>query len=146
MQRGDDWDGGNADGLVGGSGLGTVVRVDRKSGVVAVKWESGNYGFYKMGVGGKYEVKIATIKKTEPFSLEENKDILESESEYELESDEDENVVTNKEVNNIVFATEQQCEVCGSLWTEKVKDGDNIIFRCIKHRKKNKPSKILKLI
>ena len=140
VERGDDWDGGNADGLVGGTGLGTIVRSPGNSGVVAVKWDSGNYGFYKMGSGGKYEVKIAVIGKTVYTGSEENEEEFGNNTDDEYESDEDEN--SKEEKNNIVLDTEQQCEVCGSFWTEKVREGENIIFRCIKHRKEKKQRNI----
>ena len=130
--RGADWGGGNADGLEGGSGRGAVVRGDGNKGVVAVKWENGNYGFYKMGAGGKYEVKIAppVISQVMDNKLEETRSTA-SEEEYGTE-DEDENGL---KVNTRLLGTEQGCEVCGSRWTEKMREGKDILFRCIKHRK-----------
>ena len=57
--RGIDWSGGNADGHQGGSGEGVVTKVDGKTGVVSVRWDNDNYGYYRMGAGGKFELKKA---------------------------------------------------------------------------------------
>ena len=132
--RGADWSGGNADGLVGGTGEGTVVRCDGKNGVVAVKWDNGNYGLYKMGAGGKYDLKIAQPVAGEGMDkLGENENITESDSEdeYETDSEDDED---HNPTKARMFSTGQKCEVCGSIWTETVREGGRVVIRCIKHR------------
>jgi hypothetical protein len=45
--RGIDWIGGNADGARGGKlGEGTVTKA-MKAGMVGVKWDNGNFGYYR---------------------------------------------------------------------------------------------------
>ena len=36
--------------------LGTVTRRDVRKGIVFVRWESGNFGIYRMGVAGVWDV------------------------------------------------------------------------------------------
>ena len=133
--RGMDWMGGNADGLDGGTGKGTVMRGDGKSGVVAVKWDNSNYGFYKMGADGKFELKPAPLDiVSTDVDLKDKTLVEESESEYE-ESDYEEADI--KKIFTQAFDTDHACEVCGSIWTEKVKSASDeaVVFRCIKHRR-----------
>ena len=89
MVRGADWVGGNADELEGGSGRGAVVRGTK--GVVAVKWENGNYRFYKMGAGGKVKIAPPVINQV-IYKLEETRSTpdYDSEDESETEDAEDE--------------------------------------------------------
>ena len=133
--RGVDWGGGNADGLEGGTGNGTVVRRDESNGVAAVKWDNGNYGFYKMGAGGKFELKIAPSEASEVIErLGEKKILIEHDEEDEYVTDDEDNENVSP-VTTRLLSTEHECEVCGSLWAERVRKGEKIIFRCIKHRK-----------
>ena len=72
IHRGPDWKGGNADGLLGGSGEGTVTKVvivviasfflhltsesqaAGKAGMVSVKWDNGNYGYYRFSTSNRF--------------------------------------------------------------------------------------------
>jgi len=60
--------------------------------------------------------------------------VEESESDFE-ESDYEEADI--KKISTQVFSTDHACEVCGSIWTEKVKSASDeaVVFRCIKHRR-----------
>ena len=114
MVRGHDWSGGDAD----GEGEGTVTKVDGKNGVVSVRWNNGNYGYYRMGAGGKFELKLApkpVVELLKPMKKEEE------ESEYE--TDEEELVIEVKPEPvkvelPVVKAPAKSCEYCGGTWTE----------------------------
>ena len=123
--RGHDWSGGEAD----GAGEGEVTKVDGKIGVVSVRWNNGNFGYYRMGAGGKFELKIApkpVIEYLPPkptVKLEEE----EEESEYEdseEEAEEEEEVETEREEVRpsppvaAVSAACKVCEYCGGTWTD----------------------------
>lgn len=123
--RGLDWTGGDADGC----GEGEVTRVDGRNGVVSVRWNNGNFGYYRMGAGGKFELKMAPkpviehLPRKAAVTLQE-----ESESEYE-ESEEETGEVADcdsdceRGVKVVVeappaLAVVKECEYCGGAWTE----------------------------
>ena len=112
--RGHDWCGGDAD----GEGEGTVTKVDGKNGVVSVRWENGNYGYYRMGAGGKFELKMAPkpIVERTPAKVKE----IESESEYETEEEEEviQTEIEPVKVESVVKTPSKCCEYCGGVWTE----------------------------
>ena len=130
--RGIDWAGGNADGHQGGTGEGVVTKVDGKNGVVSVRWDNDNYGYYRMGAGGKIELKRAPpppykapemIKKSLPESII----ITEEECEYETEREHDEakeekivEIVQKipKLVTHPQVSVGKLCEICCNPWTE----------------------------
>ena len=126
--RGIDWAGGNADGHQGGTGEGVVTKVDGKSGVVSVRWDNDNYGYYRMGAGGKYELKRAPPP---PYKAPEIRrksiTITVEECEYETESEPDEvtEEVIVETVENISklethppVSAGKFCEICSNPWIE----------------------------
>ena len=123
--RGHDWSGGEAD----GGGEGEVTKVDGKNGVVSVRWDNGNFGYYRMGAGGKFELKIAPKPVIEYLPKKPTVRLEEKESEYEdsgeEETDEDEVVVgaEREEVRpssplSVESADRKACEYCGGTWTD----------------------------
>ena len=83
--RGVDWRGGHAD----GSGEGTVTKTDGR-GMAAVKWDNGNYGYYRMGASSRYEIKPVPASRVDGSKLggqeeeEEVEEETDSETEYGL--------------------------------------------------------------
>ena len=130
--RGVDWAGGNADGHQGGTGEGVVTKVDGKNGVVSVRWDNGNYGYYRMGAGGRFELKMAPPppykhKEIRRKSQEEAEIVSEEEWESETESEseqEEEKHVEEPIPNPPKVATPppviagKVCEFCRNPWTE----------------------------
>ena len=124
--RGHDWSGGEAD----GGGEGEVTKVDGKNGVVSVRWDNGNFGYYRMGAGGKFELKIAPKPVIEYLPKKPIVRLEEEESEYEEseeETDDDEVVVEveaeREEVRPsspvaVESAACKLCEYCGGAWTD----------------------------
>ena len=144
--RGIDWAGGNADGHEGGTSEGLVTKVDGKNGVVSVRWDNDNYGYYRMGAGGKIELKKAPPlpykpperrrrskidldilierRKSRPATICISEDEWEYETESEPELEEEEKVAEPaKNISKIatsptpVFAG-KLCEICCNPWTE----------------------------
>jgi len=116
--RGPDWKGGNADGLLGGSGEGTVTKAAGKAGMVSVKWDNGNYGYYRMGAGNKYELRTAI-----PPPPPTPPPLPSPESEYESEYDEEEEEEEEESPDPPAPARTPtppppQCEMCGLVLTE----------------------------
>ena len=58
--RGRDWSYGNHDGF----GVGKIFSCVVKNGTTfwQVEWDNGNIGYFKMGLDGKYELKILDFK------------------------------------------------------------------------------------
>ena len=80
-----------------------------------------------------YELKIAPPVTSDVVdNLGESKKIIENdpEDEYEMDNEDDEN---KNQIAAKLFSTGQQCEVCGSVWTERVMEREQILIRCIKH-------------
>ena len=95
-------------------------QVDGKNGVVSVRWNNGNYGYYRMGSKGKFELKIApkpVIEYIKPKPV-----VKEVESEYEDEDDEEPEVVNLESESSpppvVVKTPVKSCEYCGGTWTE----------------------------
>ena len=98
--------------------------MDGKNGVVSVRWNNGNYGYYRMGAGGKFELKMApkpvvTYMKRE-IKVEEEE---EEESEYEDDVEEAPVIVEEKLKPKpvqlpVVKPDAKTCEYCGGTWTE----------------------------
>ena len=96
-------------------------QVDGKNGVVSVRWNNGNYGYYRMGSKGKFELKIAPkpvveyIKPKPPVNEEE-------ESEYETDDEEPEVIDPEPQPAPspvvVVKTPVKTCEYCGGTWTE----------------------------
>ena len=126
--RGHDWSGGDAD----GGGEGEVTKVDGKNGVVSVRWNNGNFGYYRMGAGGKFELKMAprpvieylprqpalTLREEE----EEEEDSEYEDSEEETEEDGDGDVDIEERERDVASPVRvvvvKVCEYCGGSWTE----------------------------
>jgi len=114
--RGHDWSGGDAD----GSGEGLVTKVDGKNGVVSVRWDNGNYGYYRMGSGGKFELKLApkpVIEYVKPPQVNTEES---DESEYETDEETVEEIVEKKPPDPLPIKKPcgKTCEYCGGYWTE----------------------------
>ena len=122
--RGHDWTGGDAD----GGGEGEVTKVDGKNGVVSVRWDNGNFGYYRMGAGSKFELKMAprpvieylprkppvTLQEEEESEYEDSEDDTEEDGDCEVESEERE----REECPVSVVREVKVCEYCGGSWTE----------------------------
>ena len=128
--RGHDWSGGEAD----GGGEGEVTKVDGKNGVVSVRWNNGNFGYYRMGAGGKFELKMAPRPVIEYLPKRPTVKLEEVESEYEDteedtdDGEEEEEVVVVEEAEReevrpspplaLVSAGCKVCEYCGGTYTD----------------------------
>ena len=125
--RGHDWSGGEAD----GAGEGEVTKVDGKNGVVSVRWNNGNFGYYRMGAGGKFELKMAPKPVIEYLP---KKPTVKLEEEEEESEDTEEETDEEEEVEEVVEAEREEvrpslplapvstafkvCEYCGGTYTD----------------------------
>ena len=109
-----------------------VTKLDGRGGVVSVRWDNGNYGYYRMGAAGKFELKPAQRpggiearkQRSEKVDTEEESLTEEEEEEEDEEEGEEELVsscdqtVAGATVNEVSCETVLQesgprCEYCG---------------------------------
>merc|ERR1719431_1132707 len=117
--------------VVRGTGEGVVTKVDGKTGVVSVRWDNDNYGYYRMGAGGKFELKKAPPPPYKPdIRLKSDVDVSISEEEWEYETEseceesegdkdlsESSKTVPKPQTPPPVFVG-KLCEICSQPWTE----------------------------
>jgi hypothetical protein len=66
--RGPDWSWGNQDGKQGGTGVTQGAYGEEEDGWVRVKWDHDGYTEnYRMGAGGKYDLKVAPARCPAPY-------------------------------------------------------------------------------